>query len=186
MFNKLIISFIAAIITSSSIITISYLSLKVLGDSETLISGILSAIGGVSGGAIGGIVAFYAAKSQIDDLRNARNEERNNKYINILNALISENNHNLNILQLISNGEDESSHLNLLESDIWLSIRFDANNLLPEDTFETLSEQHREFKDLKEKKVEVYNKEEFNYLITIQTIQTINKNLNGLKDDLKA
>lgn len=180
---KILISVSVACLTAAISFVVGVFIHTSIGTNDTIISGYFSAAGGVFGGAIGGVVAFYAAKTQIDDLHQTRYEERQRKYLKILEAIISENLHNISLLKTIVatlkvNAERAIKYEQLLESEVWHQVKFDENNLLQRDTFARLNKEHREYRDMRSKVLKEYQEDRVPYEDLISTLEFINQDLN--------
>ncbi|PAF16295.1 hypothetical protein CHH51_17310 [Terribacillus saccharophilus] len=152
------------------------------GINDTLISSFISAIGGIIGGLIGGIVAFIVSKIQIQNVQDTKRIDELRKYLNVLKSLIIEIEYNIRILRLISR---DKSYITSLESEIWYSVRFDANNFLPNTIFNQLTEEHREIKDMKAQELDEYKDELVNIDKMIATNEKIVSELKKIEDKVK-
>ncbi|MDQ0087612.1 hypothetical protein J2T12_001006 [Paenibacillus anaericanus] len=122
------------------------------GLTESIYSGVISGIGSFLGGLAGGIVAFGIARSQFQNEKEKELQQQQSKYFNILRALMTEIKNNKKILSNY-NATKKEEYLYLIESDIWRQIRFDANNMLPTETFDIIDESYREMKDMINKSI---------------------------------
>lgn len=150
------------------------------------ISGFGSFLGGVLGGIIGAIVAYSIVRIQNKmDKANIRNQEKI-KYANILRALITELKHNQNIISIIIKSENKESndYIDLLETEIWNRIKFDANNFLLTDLFNITDTMYREFKDMKAKILEEYKTEKVDFQLRYKSIGVLIDKLQKCLDDV--
>lgn len=117
----------------------------------TIAASIISGVGSVLGGLIGGVVAFGIARSQFVQNNNREQEKRKQSYLNLLKSLKTELKHNERILNLIvTNNSKRDDYIKLLSTDAWNNIKYNSNNFLPTTIYTILDEQSRDFKDIQE------------------------------------
>lgn len=155
---------------------------------KSIISGVVSGIGSLIGGLFGGIAAFMIARWQLlkDDLKD--NNKQNTVYLNLIRALKNELNHNKEVFKFLctSDKDPKKPYIDLLESEVWGRIKYDANNFLPPRIFKLLDDQSREFKDLKEGTLPEYSDyEKIDFSIRYDTIKKIILDISRIEKDLQ-
>lgn len=148
------------------------------GLNDTIFSGYVSGVGSFLGGLVGAIVAFGIARYQLKADRKIKSYQNKIKYYNILKVLLSELQHNKEIISLCC--KEEKEYTQLLEFEVWNKIKFDVSNFLDTEDFDIINELYRDFKDIKLKIIREYKEKPIDYNIRKDSLNIVIKKVENL------
>lgn len=160
--------FISGILIGAAITIKKYIPIN-----DTLFSSYISVTGEILGGLLGGIVAFYIVKIQIERERQLQKQIKNRTNYNIIYSWINELEHNKEIFILLADKEVNSEYIESLETEVWTKISFEITMILDEEQFSFANELYREIRDLKSKVLSEYKEGKIDYKLRLHSIEKL-------------
>ncbi len=147
----------------------------IIGLSDTsIVSAIIASGGSIFGGLFGGVIAFVIARSQFSSDKKRDRNSKIQMYFNLIKSLKIELKHNQKILiVLCQNGENKNAYIKALKSEVWDTVKHNANNFLPEEIFAMIDEQNQEFKEIQEGILPDYKSDEIDFELRLSVTTRI-------------